>query len=52
MRTSFNKLLLALAFAFFVWDALTYVHVPGGHWLLPGGLAAWALAVLLPLVFP
>lgn len=52
MRLSYNKLLLALAVAFFIWDALTYVKVPGGHWLLPGGLAAWALAVLMPLVFP
>lgn len=40
-------LLLWLALAFFVWDCLRSAGVPGSAWLLPGGLAAAVLSVIV-----
>jgi hypothetical protein len=46
-----SKFLLILALIFFVLDALLLGGVITGSnlaWLLPAGLAAWVLAVLVP----
>ena len=43
-----NKFLLVVAAAFFVWAALSSTGLPGEPWLIPGGLAAWVLAILIP----
>ena len=43
-----NKLLIFVGAAFEVWDALTYVNVPGGRWLLPAGIAAFLISLLIP----
>lgn len=45
------KLLMILAFMFFVLAALIsggVISASGMSWLIPGGLAAWVLAGLLP----
>lgn len=42
-----NKALLCVAAAFFIWDALTAAGLPGEPWLIPGGLAALALSLLI-----
>jgi hypothetical protein len=42
-----NKILLCLAAAFFIWAALTSLGLPAEPWLIPGGLAAWTLSLLL-----
>ena len=39
--------LLLLGLAFFIWACLRSAGVPGGGWLIPGGLAAWLLAGIL-----
>jgi hypothetical protein len=46
-RSLLAFLLQVLGVVFFVWAALKSAGVPGGAWLLPGGLAAWLLSVLL-----
>lgn len=46
-----SRFLLILALVFFVLDALLLGGVISGEnlqWLLPAGLAAWALAALVP----
>ena len=43
-----NKILLFLAAAFFIWAALSSIGLPKEAWLVPGGLAAWVLAILIP----
>ena len=43
-----NKLLLFLAAAFFVWAALSSIGLPHEPWLVPGGLAAWVISLLIP----
>lgn len=43
-----NKLLLFVAAAFFIWAALSSIGLPHEAWLVPGGLAAWVLALLIP----
>lgn len=45
-----SKLLLILALVFFILDAMItggMITASGLGWLLPGGLAAWVLSVLL-----
>lgn len=42
------KILLFLAAAFFTWDALSYAGLPHEAWLVPGGLAAWVISLLIP----
>lgn len=46
MIISVSKILLWLAAAFFIFDAITYLGLTHEPWLLPGGLAAWVLSVL------
>lgn len=48
MKVSVSNLLLWLAAAFFIWDCLTYAGIPHEPWLLPGGLAAWVLSLIIP----
>ena len=51
MAWPYSRLLLILALVFFILDALLLGSVITGDglaWLLPAGLAAWALAVLVP----
>ena len=43
-----QKILLFLAAAFFVWAALSSVGLPHEPWLVPGGLAAWVISLLIP----
>ena len=43
-----QKILLFLAAAFFTWAALSYVGLPREAWLVPGGLAAWVISLLVP----
>ena len=46
-RSLLAFLLQLLGVVFFVWACLKSAGVPGGAWLVPGGLAAWLLSVLL-----
>lgn len=51
MRISASRFFVALAFVLFVNAALVDAGVlayPGSAWLVPGGLASWALGQLLP----
>ena len=43
-----QKILLFLAAAFFTWAALSSVGLPHEAWLVPGGLAAWVISLLIP----
>lgn len=43
-----QRILQGLAAAFFIWAALSSVGLPHEAWLVPGGLAAWVLSVLIP----
>ena len=43
-----QKILLFLAAAFFTWAALSSVGLPHEPWLVPGGLAAWVISMLIP----
>jgi hypothetical protein len=43
-----TKILVFLGAGFEVWDALTYAGVPGGKWLLPAGIAAFLISLLIP----
>lgn len=42
------KILMFLGAAFFTWAALTSVGLPHESWLIPGGLAAWVISLLIP----
>jgi hypothetical protein len=46
-RSLLGFLLQLLGAVFFVWACLRSAGVPGGAWLVPGGLAAWLLSALL-----
>lgn len=46
-RGLLSRLLLWLAFAFFVWLCLKSAGVSAPAWLLPGGLAAWVLSEIV-----
>ena len=43
-----QRILLFLAAAFFTWAALSAVGLPHESWLVPGGLAAWVISLLIP----
>ena len=42
------RILLFLAAGFFTWAALSSVGLPHEAWLVPGGLAAWVISLLIP----
>lgn len=46
-RALLGRLLMLLAAAFFIWAALRSAGIPGQSWLIPGGLAAWVLALAI-----
>ena len=41
------RLLMLLALAFFIWACLGSAGLSAPAWLVPGGLAAWALSALV-----
>lgn len=43
-----NKFLLGAAAFFFIWAAASSAGLPHEAWLVPGGLAAWVISLLIP----